>query len=375
MRNNDTSHNNKIWSIREEITDKTSSKIALGKARNDIYRILNELGYVETVIQHPDIDRQNVGTLKKIVSHFTEARKWKGKTALFKMGDVVVIQYPPVNHTILFSSIVKMWKRRGVRSIAFIHDLELIRHATYKGFRIRKRVRIWLEEISVIRQFDYVIVHNEQMKDYLCERHRIAPEKVLCLGIFDYLSDDDMLPKQTNRSLPKVVIAGNLEPEKAGYVYKLPDTPLFNLYGANYVERQQNNVTYKGAYEADELIRRLEGQYGLIWDGNCPNTCGGTYGNYLRFNNPHKTSLYLAAGLPVIIWENAAMAQFILGNGCGIAIKSLHDIDAEVKNIKEEQYWRMKENAVSIGQKLRRGEYTKRVLSIAIDRLTRPRMS
>lgn len=363
LRNNDKSHNNKIWTIREEITDKNSSKNALGKARNDIYRILNELGYSETVIQHPNIDRHKANTLNKIVSHYVEAKKWKDKTALFKKGDVTVIQYPPINHTMLFSSIVKNWKRRGVRSIAFIHDLELIRHAAYKGFRLRKRIRIWLEETSVIRQFDYVIVHNEQMKKYLCERHRISPEKVLCLEIFDYLSDDEMLQEQTNWNSSEVVIAGNLEPEKAGYVYKLPDRPLFNLYGANYVECHQDNVIYKGAYEADELIRKLKGKYGLIWDGDCPDTCGGTYGNYLRFNNPHKTSLYLAAGLPVIIWEEAAMARFILKNNCGFIIRSLDQIDDAINSISTDQYNVAKNNARMIGIRLRRGEYTKKALA------------
>ena len=34
-----------------------------------------------------------------------------------------------------------------------------------------------------------------------------------------------------------------------------------------------------------------------MWDGPSPDTCAGVYGAYLRYNNPHKTSLYLAAGL------------------------------------------------------------------------------
>lgn len=362
MRNNETGHNNIIWTIREEITDRNSSKNALGKARNDIYRILNGLGYPETVIKHPDIDRHRAGTLRKLVSHYTEAKKWKEKTALFRKGNVVLIQYPPVNHTMLFSGIVRRWKRKGVISVAFIHDLELIRHAAYKGFRMRKRIRIWLEETSVIRQFDYVIVHNEQMKKYLCERHRIAPEKVLCLGIFDYLTNDDMLPEQPERNEAEVVIAGNLEPEKAGYVYKLPDKPSFRLYGANYEEYHQDNVTYEGAYEADELIRSLKGQYGLIWDGDSPDTCGGTYGSYLRYNNPHKTSLYLAAGIPVIIWEEAAMAQFIREHGCGITVRSLADIASAADRVSDDQYRIMKANAVEIGKKLRVGYYTKEAL-------------
>lgn len=363
LRNNDTSHNNKIWSIREEITDKNSSKNALGKARNDIYRILVELGCAETVIQHPDIDRHKAGTLQKLISHFTEAKKWNEKTTMFQKGDIVLVQYPPVNHTLLFSGVVKEWKRKGIKSVAFIHDLELIRHAAYKGFRLRKRVRIWMEETSVIRQFDYIIAHNEQMKKYLCDRHRIAPEKVLCLDIFDYLTEDKMLLDYSVGNGSEVVIAGNLEPEKAGYVYKLPYNPSFRLYGANYEKYQQDNVTYEGSYEADELVRKLKGQYGLIWDGDSSETCSGVYGNYLRYNNPHKTSLYLAAGIPVIIWEKAAMAAFIKEQHCGITIKSLNDISSALAAVNTTTYRQIKSNAITIGNRLRDGYYTKKALN------------
>ena len=33
--------------------------------------------------------------------------------------------------------------------------------------------------------------------------------------------------------------------------------------------------------------------------------------DYLRINNPHKTSLYLACGIPIITWNKAAIAQYV----------------------------------------------------------------
>ena len=350
------------WSIREEITDRDSSKNALGKARNDIYHILKELGCQETVIRHPKDARHEAGTIQKAIYHFTEAKKWKAKTTLFQEGDAVIIQYPPINHTVLFSSVVKMWNRIGVRSVAFIHDLELIRHAADKESRLRKRVRIWLEETSVIRKFDYIVVHNERMKEYLCDRHSIAQDKVLCLDIFDYLSDISSTMGQSDTDSAEVVIAGNLSPGKAGYVYKLPAKPSFNLYGANYKEYYQSNVSYRGAFEADELIGSLKGKYGLIWDGNSPDTCGGVYGHYLMYNNPHKTSLYLAAGIPVLIWEGAAMAAFVKNNQCGFVIRSLKQIEEVINSVSPEQYEEAKRNAIRIGNQLRQGKYTRRII-------------
>ena len=74
-------------------------------------------------------------------------------------------------------------------------------------------------------------------------------------------------------------------------------------------------------------------------------TCTGVYGEYLRINNPHKTSLYLASEIPVIIWKEAALAKFIVDNKCGIAVDSLEDIKQALQDLSEEEYNEMKNNA------------------------------
>ena len=71
------------------------------------------------------------------------------------------------------------------------------------------------------------------------------------------------------------------------------------------------NVKYCGQYKPEELPEKLEGGFGLVWDGDDLGACTGVFGEYMKYNNPHKTSLYLASGLPVIIWEKAAMAKYI----------------------------------------------------------------
>ena len=40
----------------------------------------------------------------------------------------------------------------------------------------------------------------------------------------------------------------------------------------------------------------------------------------------HKLSLYLAVGLPVIIWEKAAEAEFVLKENVGVTVKSLYEL-------------------------------------------------
>ena len=59
------------------------------------------------------------------------------------------------------------------------------------------------------------------------------------------------------------------------------------------------NETYFGSFLPDELPAALEGGFGLVWDGDSAETCSGVFGEYLRYNNSHKASLYLASGFPL----------------------------------------------------------------------------
>ena len=107
------------------------------------------------------------------------------------------------------------------------------------------------------------------------------------------------------------MIAGNLRRHKAEYVYRLPDSQKFNLYGVGYEKQNKNNICYHGSFDPDELPFVLEGSFGLVWDGDSAETCSGVYGQYLKVNNPHKCSLYLATGLPVIVWKESTVARIV----------------------------------------------------------------
>lgn len=71
-------------------------------------------------------------------------------------------------------------------------------------------------------------------------------------------------------------------------------------------------------------------------------TCSGGKGEYLRINNPHKLSLYLAVGLPVIIWDEAAEAEFVLRENVGFTIKSLYELSEKMALISDDDYEIMK---------------------------------
>lgn len=101
----------------------------------------------------------------------------------------------------------------------------------------------------------------------------------------------------------------------------------------------------------------------MIWDGNSLKMCEGLYGEYLKYNNPHKLSLYIVSGLPIIVWNKAAIADYIIENNLGITISSLEEIEEKISNITEKEYKIMKENVLKLQEKIKKGEVLKQILN------------
>ena len=91
--------------------------------------------------------------------------------------------------------------------------------------------------------------------------------------------------------------------------------------------------------------------------------CTGDFGEYLKYNNPHKTSLYIRSELPVIIWEQAALADFVRANGIGLCVSSLAELDAVLSSVTPEQYVAMKQRTAEISRRLSQGYYIQKALS------------
>ena len=267
-------------------------------------------------------------------------------------GDIVFLQYP-VNR-LLMKLIFQILRKKNIHIITIIHDIDYLRGISLgqKGVDGMKKI-----ELSLLRQSEYIICHNKFMMNAL--RNAGLKNKLKSLRIFDYLyTGDNALTSDED----KVIIAGNLAEQKAGYLYKLKDQGFkLSLYGSNLASKFQNsNFVYNGSFPPDVLIEHLEGSYGLVWDGDECDTCSGAYGNYLKINNPHKTSLYLAAGLPVIVWKESALYPFVMENEVGFGVNSLYEIENEIKN---HNWSHLKDNVQKVQNKIRNGEYLKQVLS------------
>ena len=342
--------------LKEEFLKDSGVRNAGNKARNDVEEIVKREGYQPLLLTVEDW--YQMGTVK------AQQHKAKALAQAFsqlKSGDQLLIQFPMLHHSFFTTRLVRKIQRRGVKVYFIIHDLEALRYAYLDTVPLKHKIRVHLQESSLLKIADGVIAHNPIMKSVLVEKG-IPEHKLVSLEIFDYLIPNYQEKDGLSKDQP-IIVAGNLAQEKAGYLYQLPARPAYNLYGVGFDEsRALANETYFGSFLPDELPAALEGGFGLVWDGDSAETCSGVFGEYLRYNNSHKASLYLASGFPLVVWKQSALSHFVLEKGCGIAVESLHDLKETIDNLSDADYQDLVDNAKRVGQEIRDGHYLKTAL-------------
>ena len=342
--------------LKEEFLKDSGARNAGNKARNDVEEIVKREGYQLLLLTVEDW--YQMGTVK------AQQHKAKALAQAFsqlKSGDQLLIQFPMLHHSFFTTRLVRKIQRRGVQVYFIIHDLEALRYANLDTVPLKHKIRVHLQESSLLKVADGVIAHNPIMKSVLVEKG-IPEHKLVSLEIFDYLIPNYQEKGGLSKDQP-IIVAGNLAQEKAGYLYQLPARPAYNLYGVGFDEsRALANETYFGSFLPDELPAALVGGFGLVWDGDSAETCSGVFGEYLRYNNSHKASLYLASGFPLVVWKQSALSHFVLEKGCGIAVESLHDLKETIDNLSDADYQDLVDNTKRVGQEIRDGHYLKTAL-------------
>lgn len=323
------------------------------KAKTDNEDTLSEMGAVNLGL-HRTVNSS------KILAFFLDLAGIIRVCFLLRKGDVLFLQYPVKKY---FSFLCFVARLKGAKSISLIHDLGSFR---------RKKLSV-AKEIGRLSHSDYIIASNEKMAQWLRDNGMKRP--VEALGLFDYRSTSFNQSSGHAASMQDVVYAGALSMRKNAFLVKLTEslsrwrlTVIGNKEGMHGL-KDNPHVAYMGFLPAEEFISHIDAGFGLVWDGDSLDSCSGEYGNYLRWNSPHKVSFNLRAGLPVIIWKEAAVAPIIEKEGCGIAISSLHELATILPQLSQEDYSKMKQNAQRMAEKLNRGEFLKRALTTAVDTL------
>lgn len=317
------------------------------KAKTDIEQILTENGYVNAGL------KQSRSTNSLVAYFKTLASVMLGVSRL-DAGDIVVVQYPLKKY---YDYVVDKAVKRGAKVVTLIHDLGSFR---------RKKLTVE-EEVARLNRSSVVIVHSEAMRDWLKERG--VTTDMVVLNLFDYLSTHKARRvKPEIGKKPRLMFAGNCSRKANGWIYALADECKdfdLILYGNGVEQNSPANIKAMGRVDSDTLIGEAEGDFGIVWYGDSLDEGAGPLGEYLRYNAPHKTSMYLRAGIPVIIWDKAALADVVTSLGAGIAVSSLREIPDVLAKISAEDYAKMREKAFAVAEKLSKGGFTADALARA----------
>ena len=323
-------------------TEVPDEKTAGSKARVDVAEILAGAGY----------SRLNLPMLSspaQLVSFIAFMKKRMSPTGH------IILEYPFDQRKRAYA-LYLFRMLTGVKIYALIHDIAALR------FKTAKR-----KDLAILRLFDGLIAHNPAMSGWLAQQG--LKNKLVDLQVFDYCNRNPVLSHESALNLPiKILYAGNLAFDKARYVYDSGFDSFKNIslsaYGQYFEPSRLTNsvIQYKGIFDPDSPV--LDGRYhfGLVWEGTSLDTCAGSLGDYLRHNSPHKLSLYISLGIPVIIWDQAATARFVLDEGIGITISNLRELDGLENRITNEAYTAMLKKLSLLAPKVKNGDFLKAAL-------------
>lgn len=311
------------------------------KAVKDTSKILNREGYVPFFVG----SNYNGNHLYRLFILLYDFIRLYYKS---RLEDVFFIQWPYYNYVMpLFYWIVK---RRCNHVQLLIHDVNSLRGEVHGKW-----------DFKFFQLSELIIAHSNPMKSYLVD-NGIPKDQIRVLTSFDYITNDIIGGPRKNSDA--IVYAGNLK--KSTFLSSIPDDLgiTINCYGKaiSGMSQMSKSLVYKTSFQP-EHVSVLEGSWGLVWDGMSLDGCVGEFGDYLKFNAPHKLSLYIVAEIPVIIWESSALASYVEEKKLGITISSIREIKDKIGMIPDEEYQMICQNVKKESMILRDGGHLKKCLN------------
>lgn len=333
------------------------------KATNDITKILLGNGYsplyaFKFIPSHYDLASKKVTgcSSNKIISKIKTAiitlfsyvniifiyLKIKNNSTLFIQYPFIQLRIKPEWQNFIFS----IFKKKNITIEVIIHDLDGLR---------QNNPRIEIRDIKLFYMCSKIICHNETMKNFLITSG-VDNKNIRTINFFDYLHSADIIPE--HKKDEPIAFCGNLK--KAKFIKDLDiclKTKKINFYGI-----KDNNVKfpvcgkYMGLEDSFTLPSKIQGSWGLVWDGESIKSCENNFGEYLVINSPHKVSLYLVSRLPVIIWKESALAFLIEKYNLGITVNSLDEIENKINAVSEDGYQKIIESIEIWARKIENGE-------------------
>lgn len=238
---------------------------------------------------------------------------------------------------------------------AIIEDLNSVR---YTG-----DTKLPFEQVKRLNSCKGIVSQNKRMSDLL--KMNGVTVHIVEMTALDFLCSDNDKRHSIRKRTNSICYGGNLSWEQSGFIYELRQLKYlnFNIYGINLPRKfVEHNVHYKGSFSAEKCIIMLQGSWGLVWQGTTLNGDNDNRSAYYKYVCPHKFSMYMLSGLPVIVKSDSAMADFVREHNCGICVSTLYELEQEIKNVSDESYALYAKNALEVGNEMRQGKFLKTAL-------------
>ena len=277
------------------------------------------------------------------------------KIVSLKKEDVLFLQ----TSELLLKIILKFKNLRGFKVIYLIHDLFCLAYNESETIALhQKEIN---RNMALMSQCNCVIAHNSRMIDKMKKLGCSA--QLVSLDIFDY-NTTILTPQRylINGERIKIAFAGNIN--KSKFLEELDVPHIYDLIVYGGPSKQFQTIDYKGCVDPDILPQVIEGHFGLIWEGNYKAMKDN---NYNLLNNPHKLSMYIVAGLPIIAWKDSYAAKFIEQYNIGFGVNSLDEITPKLTTISIDVYNEYVSNCHNLAVQLKQGMYIAKALKKAYE--------
>ncbi|MCI2033846.1 MAG: glycosyltransferase [Lactobacillus sp.] len=338
---------------------------AAGKARHDRETFAKELGmtplsaYIYYWPKEPDE-----------VIH----ARFDGMFAGLKRNDILIAQWVLwMDRPRWAELLVQEAKVFGAKLVFLVDDIASwrepdaipaqVQEADYGQYRDWRAVTY---EAGYLARADGLILHSPAMAQRLANQMAIGghkmPKAVAYLGPsghrLTYLG-------QRRQHSDVVDYAGSLS--KAKFLLQLPQSVPLQVYGVgekdtDFDAAAHPNLTLHPRVDPEAAPHLLAGSYGLVWDSESYPEVTGRFGDYERYNTPAKFAMYLAVDEPVIVWRQAAVAEYVERYGLGLVLDTLDQLPQALRAVTPADYDAMVTNVQKISPLIRSGFFTKRAL-------------
>ncbi len=305
------------------------------KAKEDIAKIAESVGW-----QRLSIERYNDARFS------AEIRHQKIHTFLDKVGknDIVVHQFPTYMSQAFEQDFQRAIQQRGAKYVLLIHDFEPLRVS---------REHAWEWELAQCA--DLIIAHSQPMASTLQQHGVTTPTETIQL--FDYLGPTPALNPIFKK---EINYAGTWQ--KAPWLQHYQG-PKLNLFGSRPKRWKDlvlpKSINWVGSFDPEEITTAFSSGFGLLWDSDYEDKF---FQSYTKVNAPHKASLYLKAGLPLIAWSQSYLGDIVRANQLGMTIDDLSDLTKLVGVVRPADYLTFQENSRLFQKRISEGYFTKEVL-------------